>query len=56
MEEEGISNNQTKNLEKRTTRTETSVNSKDNVNWIIYTLFLRHVFLLIIRNLMNVYH
>ena len=56
MEEEGISNTQTKILEKRTTRVETSVNSKDNVNWIIYTLFLRHVLDLIIRNLMSVYH
>lgn len=55
MEEDGISNYPTKNLEKKNVRNETSVNSKDNVNWIIYTLFLRHVIIIKIRNLMNVY-
>jgi hypothetical protein len=43
MEEEGPNINPPKTLEKKNPRTETSVNSKDSVNWIIYTLFLRHV-------------
>lgn len=29
--------------DKKTTRVETSVNSKDSLNWIIYTYFLRQV-------------
>ena len=36
-----------KTLEKKNPRTETSVNSKDSINWVIYTLFLRHVITLL---------
>ena len=47
MEEEVVSVNQPKVIEKRVLKDETCVNFKDSVNWMIYSFFLRHVYLLI---------
>jgi hypothetical protein len=43
MEEEVENENQIKIVEKRVLKNETSVNSKDSINWMIYSFFLRHV-------------
>lgn len=45
-EEEVVTISVPKSIEKKNPRTETSVNSKDSINWMIYTLFLRHVYIL----------
>ena len=47
MIEEETENNKIKVVEKKSIRKETSVNSKDSINWMIYTLFLRQVLVLI---------
>ena len=45
MEDEVISMNPPKLIEKKiSTRTETCVNSKDSINWMLYIIFLRGVF------------
>jgi hypothetical protein len=47
MEEEVVSINQvnqpTKLSDKKIIKNETCVNSKDSINWMIYSFFLRHV-------------
>jgi hypothetical protein len=43
MEEEVIEETQPKAVEKRVLKDETSVNSKDSINWMLYSFFLRHV-------------
>jgi hypothetical protein len=43
MEEEVINESQPKIIEKRVLKDETCVNTKDSINWMLYSFFLRHV-------------
>lgn len=58
MDDETANLNPPKTLEKKNPRTESSVNSKDCMNWMIYTLFLKYVkieFNIGIRRMLDTY-